>query len=116
MKAETPAKGILKTSDFGTCKFYHVHCECGSEECAHEVCVEADDMNVTVSIFVTLRTKWYEQSRWKQIWSVLTKGYIDSQSTLVLSEQVALNYAETLKTAIKDVKELRDERDKTKSD
>ena len=48
-------------------------------------------------------------NRWKQIWQILTKGYLDLESTLVMNEQTALNYAETLKSAAKDVKELRNE-------
>ena len=110
MKTEKPAKGILKTDEYGTSKSYYVHCTCGSPECAHHLTVEADDMEVTVTIYLTLRTKWYNMTRWKQIWSILTKGYIDSESTLVMNEQTALNYAATLKSAAKDVKELRDER------
>lgn len=107
MRAENPAEGILRTYDLGTCKGYHVQCECGSSECAHHVWVEASDMDVTISFGLTLRTKWYSMNRWKQIWTILTKGYLDVESTLVLNEQSALNYAETLKLAMKDVKQLR---------
>ena len=110
MKAQKPAKGILKTNEFGTSKCYYVHCECGSPECAHHVWVEASSMDVTVSLGLTLRSKWYNMNRWKQIWQILTKGYIDTETTLVLNEQSALNYTETLRLAIKDVKQLRDDR------
>ena len=109
MKAEKPAEGILKTNEFGTSKSYYVHCECGSAECAHHVCIEASDIDVTISFSLTLRSKWYSMNRWKQIWQILTKGYIDLESTLVLGEQAALNYAETLKLAARDVKKLRDD-------
>ena len=116
MRAEKPAKGILKTGEFGSYKSYHVECECGSPECAHKLAVEADDMEVTVTIYLTLRTRWYNMSRWKQIWTILTKGYLDTESTLVLNEQAALNYAATLKSAAKDVKELRNDRLQKKTD
>lgn len=109
MKPETPASGILKTAEFGKYRSYHIHCDCGSPECAHEVSVEADDINVTVQFYFTLRSKWYNMSRWKQIWTILTKGYIDLESALVMDEQTALNYAEALKTASADVKEVRSE-------
>ena len=79
MKSEKPAKGILKTGEFGSYKSYHVECECGSPECAHKLAVEADDMEVTVTIYLTLRTKWHNMSRWKQIWCILTKGYLDTE-------------------------------------
>jgi hypothetical protein len=116
MRAEKPAEGIMKTGEFGSYKSYHVECECGSPECAHKLSVEADDMEVTVAIYSTLRTKWNNMARWKQIWSILTKGYVDAESTLVLNEQAAFNYAAALKSAVKDVKELRDERLKKKTD
>ena len=110
MKAQKPAEGILKTGEFGDYRSYHIHCECESPECAHEIAIEADDMLVTVQFYFTLRSKWYNISRWKQIWKILTKGYIDIESTLVMNEQTALNYAETLKSAVKDVKVLRNDR------
>jgi hypothetical protein len=109
VKAQKPAEGILKTTEFGTYKSYYVHCECGSPECAHHVSIEASDFDVTVSFILTLRSKWSSMNRWKQIWQILTKGYLDVESTLVLDEQSALNYAETLKLAMKDVKQLRDD-------
>ena len=107
MKAQKPAEGILKTNEFGNYKSYYVHCECGSAECAHHVWVEASALDVTVSFGLTLRSKWNSMDRWKQIWQILTKGYLDVESTLVLNEQAALNYAETLKVAARDVKKLR---------
>lgn len=110
MKPQTPAQGILKTNDFGSAVFYHIHCDCGNDECAHELEVEADDMHVQVHIYHTLHTKWWEKSRWKQFWQLLTKGYIDFQSIIVLDEQTALNYSDTLKSAMKDVKTFREQR------
>lgn len=110
MKPETPAQGILKTSDFGLAKFYHIHCDCGSDECAHEIEVEADDVCVQVHIYHTQHTKWWEKNRWQQIWQILTKGYADMQTAIVLDEQTALNYSATLKAAIQDVKKFRENR------
>ena len=110
MKAEKPAEGILKTSEFGTYKSYYVNCECGSPECAHHVYIEASDFEITVSFGLTLRSKWYSITRWRQIWEILTKGHIEIESILVLNEQSALNYTETLRTATKTVKQLRDEK------
>lgn len=110
MKPETPATGILKTSDFGLAKFYHIHCDCGSDECAHEIEIEADDTCVQVHIYHTLHTKWWEKSRWKQLWQLITTGYIDAQSTIVMDEQTALNYSAILKSAMEDVKQFRESR------
>jgi len=44
---------------------------------------------------------------WKQM---LTKGYIDTESTVHLTKQQALNYAETLKSAIDDLEAFRNAR------
>ena len=115
IKAQKPAEGILKTNEWGDSKWYHVRCDCGSDDCSHEINVEVDDIHVQVHIYSNHHTKWWEKKRWAQIWQILTQGYADMQTTIVLNEQVALNYAETLKSAMKDVKDFRDERIKKKS-
>ena len=38
---------------------------------------------------------------------LLDKGYVDFEGSIHLKEQTALNYAETLKLAIKDVKDFK---------
>jgi hypothetical protein len=110
MKAQMPAEGILKTGDFGDSKFYHIRCECGCEDCAHEVEIEADDMGISVNAYVTVHTKWWEKRYWKQLWQMVTRGYAEMQSTIVMNQQTALNYSETLKSAIKDVDTFRKNR------
>ena len=110
MNAQLPAEGILKHNDWGDSKVYRVTCECGSSECDHNVWVEADDTGVNVTIYTTSRTNFWSQTRWYHIWTLLTKGYIDTQSTVCLKRQGALNYAETLKSAIIDVEDFRTER------
>jgi hypothetical protein len=115
MRYQKPAEGVVKTNEWGNSKCYHVVCECGSIECTHDIFIEADDINVEVDITMILRSNFWQLNRWKQILQILTKGYIEIHSNLVLNEQAALNYAETLKLAIKDVKEFRDERIKKKT-
>lgn len=107
MVPERPATGILKQGDFGLAKFYHVQCDCTDPDCAHTLEVEADEIEVSVHIYNTVHTKWWEKNRWKQIWQLLTKGYAEMQTTIVLNEQTALNYADTLVSAMDDVKEFR---------
>lgn len=104
MKAQVPAEGIVQTGNFGDAKFYHVICDCGSDECTHVVHVEADDFGIQVHVYVKNHTRWWEKNRWKQIWHILTRGYAEMETTIVMKEQTALNYAETLKKAIVDVK------------
>lgn len=108
MKAQTPAEGILKRHDWGNSKAYQVICGCGDTEHDHNVWVEADETGVNVTTYVNVKSPLWSMNRWQQIWTLLTKGYTTHESTLYMSEQQALNYAETLKTAIKDVKTFKE--------
>lgn len=107
MTPEIPAEGILKTHDWGNSKVYRIACSCGSNEHDHNMWVEADDHDVTVTIYTTTKTNFWSKTRWYHIWTLLTKGYIDTESTVCMARQQSLNYAETLKSAIIDVEEFR---------
>jgi hypothetical protein len=135
MKAETPAEGIMKTSDFGDSKFYKVVCGCGQDDHSIDFEVEAAETGVNVNTFVTVKTDYWSESikkrydidnpylqeldwalkdiwnglitRLKLTWTVWTKGYVKTESIISMTEQQALNYAETLKSAVKDVKDFR---------
>jgi len=134
MKAQTPAEGILKTNDWGNSKWYQVVCGCGQPDHALTVEVEADDTGVNVNTYATVKTDywtdavkkrydidspWLQEWDWfwkdlvngivtrlKLTWTVWTKGYVQAETTITMSEQQALNYAETIKSAIKDVKDF----------
>lgn len=131
MKAEAPAEGILKRGDFGDSKFYQVVCGCGQEYHDHNLEVEAAETGVNVNLYITVKTDYWSDlvekrydidspylqevdwffkdlinglwTRLKVTWEVWTTGAVTSQSTIAMSEQQALNYAETLKKAINDV-------------
>jgi hypothetical protein len=107
---QTPAEGIMKTNDWGDSRVYRIACNCGDENHNHNMWVEADDGDITVTIYTTGKTNYWSKTRWYHIWTLLTKGYIDTESTVCLTKQQALNYAETLKNAIKDVETFRTER------
>jgi hypothetical protein len=107
MKLQTPAEGILKKNDWGDAKTYHVVCDCGSEDHTHDLWIEAEDVGITVTIYATVKSPWWSMNRFKQIWTLLVKGYLEHQTVLTMNEQSALNYAETLKSAIKDVKDFK---------
>jgi hypothetical protein len=109
MKIQIPAEGILKTHDWGNTKTYRVTCECTNPDCDHNVWVEADDQ-VVVNIYVTSRTNFWSKTRWQHLWTLLTKGYVDTETTICLTEQSAFNYAHTLLSAIDDVKKFQNER------
>ncbi len=135
MKAQQPAEGILKTSDFGDSKFYKVVCGCGQDDHSIDFEVEAAETGITVNTYVTVKTDYWSESikkrydidnpylqeldwtlkdiwnglitRLKITWTVWTKGYVKTETTIAMTEQQALNYAETLKSAIQDVKNFK---------
>lgn len=106
MKAQAPAEGILKTNEWGDSKVYRVVCGCGQPDHEHNVWVEAEDVGVNVNIYVNVKSPLWSMNRWKQIWTLITRGYLQHETTIAMSEQQALNYAETIKSAIKDVKDF----------
>ena len=142
LKPQTPAVGIMQTHDWGESKMYTVECECGTEYDSIEFIVEADDLHITVSTYTTqttsmwndpfdthcafkIKNDWLSSLAYNAISFVnglhrrvkLTaelwfKGYIKYHQTTILSEQAALNYAETLKSSIKDVKTFKQQRKK----
>ncbi len=134
-KAQPPAEGILKTHDFGDSMWYHVVCGCGQPDHSLTVEVEADECGVNVNTYATVKTDYWTESvkkrydidnpylqeldwtlkdiwnglvtRLKLTWAVWFKGYIKAETTVTMTEQQALNYAETLKSAIQDVKNFK---------
>ena len=132
MKNETPALGIMRTSDFGDSKFYKVVCGCGQPDHDINFEVEASDTGINVNTYVVSKTDYWSESvkkrydientwlqewdwfwkdlvngfitRLKLTWTVWTQGYVKTESTIAMNEQQTLNYAETLKSAIQDVK------------
>ena len=107
MKYQIPAEGILKHNDWGDSKVYRVACECGDESHNHNVWIEAEDTGVVVTVYTTNQTNFWSKTRWYHIWTLLTKGYIDTESAVHLTKQQALNYASVLQLAIGDVEEFR---------
>jgi len=135
MKLEQPAEGILKRSDFGDTKFYQIVCGCGQEYHDHNVEVESSETGINVNIYATAKTDYWSElvekrydidspylqeidwfvkdlinglwTRLKVTWQLWTTGAVTVETTISMTEQQALNYAETLKSAIKDVKLFR---------
>ena len=107
IQAQQPAEGVLKRSDWGDAITYQVVCECQDANHDHAVWVEADEGNVTVTTYTTQKSKWWELNRWQTIWILLTKGYVEYEANIIMTEQQAVNYAETLKKAVEDVKSFK---------
>lgn len=117
MEPQVPAEGILKRNDWGDSKWYRVECECSSPNHAHEFDVEADEDGVTVSLYIDSYTP-YKDSFWQDIkyriraaLRLLFTGKIEMGSDIIMKEQVAVNYAHTLLSAVDDVKSFKNERD-----
>jgi hypothetical protein len=110
MEAQKPAKGILVINDWGHSIMFKAVCECGQPDHAQGLDVDADETGVSVTIFTTSKTKWWSANRWKQMWTLMTKGYIEEETVLSMDKQVALNYATTLTDAIAAVEEFQKER------
>jgi len=107
MNPQVPAKGVLQVNDWGTSKMYKAVCECGDDDCTHTIDVEAENTGVTVTIYTRTRTNFWSKTRWQHLWNLLTKGHVDFETCIVLDKQVALNYADVLQLAIKDVEDFR---------
>ena len=136
-KVQTPAEGILLHKDWGDTQSYSIQCECGDPEHRHYLWVEADDCDVSVTIYTDQTTdfwtanveprydidnelaQWYNWF-WTRLWNGfmtrvrLTKDIwlhdkVTYQSTVCLSPQAAQNYSEVLKKAAGDVVKFKKE-------
>ena len=110
MTPQTPAEGILVHKDYGDAKHFTIPCECCSTDCVHNVWVEADDTGVSVTTYTQQKTKWWELNRWQIIWRLLTKGYVEYEASIIMTQQQAINYAHVLTSASKDVEVFRRQR------
>ena len=112
MNTQAPAEGILLQHDYGDVKFYKIACECGCSDADHQMWVEAEDTGVSVTIYTMQKTKLWNVSRWKLIWTLLTKGYVEYDADIMMTQQQAINYAAVLNSAVNDVIEFRKARKK----
>jgi hypothetical protein len=106
MKSQIPAEGILLINDWGHAKMYKAVCECHSDDHSHVIDIESDD-SVNITIYSSVATNFWSKTRWYHIWQLLTRGRAEFESTIVLSQQSALNYAETIKSAVDAVSTFR---------
>jgi hypothetical protein len=110
MNIEKPAEGILIHRDYGDAKYYIVTCECCDRDHSHNVWIEADETGITVTTYTQQKTNWWSKNRWQNIWTLLTRGYVEYEASLIMTDQQALNYANVLQSSIKDVEEFRKQR------
>ena len=112
MKAQKPAEGILLHRDYGDARMYTLTCECCDTNHAHQVWVEAEETGITVTTYTKQKSKFWSMNRWQKVWTLLSKGYIEYEASIIMTEQQALNYAKTLESAIIDVETFRKQRKK----
>jgi hypothetical protein len=107
MRAQKAAKGILIQNEWPDAVSYLVECECTDPDHAHSVWVEREkDMNaVTVTIYTKSTTPFWSRSRWRDMWQLLTKGYVKREVAVILNEQQAINYAAAITRTVKKLKQ-----------
>ena len=114
--SQEPAEGIMKLGSHG---MYRVACDCG---CAgHDIVidVEPDEDMVTVEIWATVKSEWWREkfyvggddseslryikrcansvyNRLSLAYYALVKGYVETETSIILREQQAVNFAEVL--------------------
>jgi len=104
---QLPAEGILINHDYGNAKTYTVVCECSSPDCSHMVWIEADASGVTVTTYTQQKTKFWSLNRFQIIWTLLTKGWVEYEASIIMTAQQSANYANVLQSAACDVAEFR---------
>lgn len=96
----------MLTSDLGDMKSYSVECSCSDTRHAHHVVVEVNEFGVETVIYTTTTSKFWSKSRWQQMWQLLTRGYIESEVSLIMHQQQALNYGAALTQAVTDLAKI----------
>jgi hypothetical protein len=105
-KPQTPALGIMRTAQYDDADVYRVACSCGDHN--HDVLAwieareETDLREIEVTFFLHGRSpSWKEGwSRWRAIWDLLWHGHHESENTLLLDRQAALNLSSAIRASV----------------
>ena len=122
MDAQKPAVGILEMKSYPNARYFRVPCECG---CEAEINfdVEVDEDTITSHYYVATKTNYWRErlnityeenwllyaiksnindwyNRGAIIWTVLTKGYVESEAYVLMTKQQTVNFAATLNEAV----------------
>ena len=107
---QTPASGIAEIGyQSHNHRAYRVQCECTSVDHALDVWIEVEPDSecglVELTIIANLWTPVFNGilDRIKAAWNILFKGVHKQEHSILLNHQSALNFAETLTTAINDL-------------
>jgi hypothetical protein len=110
MKAQKPAEGIMLSKEWLGAKVHRIECDCTDPDHGVDMWIEAEadeDLHDTVSVTFYVKTTnqhWHDgYSRIRAAWDILTKGVHTQSNNLLLSKQAALNFAEVIKTTVKEL-------------
>ena len=112
MKPQKPAQGIMLNRNWGTARTYTIACECGELDHFPQMWIDigdesdADLQNVTVTFYVETASPWYSVNRWRQIWQMLTRGYVKQEHALILSKQAALNLSTVIRNSVAEMQQV----------
>ena len=113
MKPQKPAQGIMLDRNWGDARSYTIACDCGGREHYPQMWIEVGSesdvelQNVTVTFYVETTSPWYRLNRWRQIWTMLTRGYVRQESTLILSKQAALNLSTVIRNSVAEMQQVK---------
>lgn len=110
IRAQKPAQGVTLVKDWGTSRLYKAVCDCTDDNCTQTIDIEAEDSGVTVTIYTQVRSNFWSKNRWQNLWQLLTRGHTEYETSLIMNQQVALNYLKTLESAMQDVEQLKSKR------
>ena len=110
IEAETPAKGIMKTSESPWSEAFHIACDCHSQDHAVDIWIEVSPDSgppqptqlVQVEFFVNMTVPFWTRgfNRFQAAWDALWHGQVTHGHTLLLNKQAALNLSEALRKSI----------------
>lgn len=110
MKTQVPAQGIMLQGDYGDSKNFKIDCDCTSADHAVYMWIEVqrdpDIQDVEVSFYVTTWTREFWQNwpaRLRAVWDILVHGVHKQEHHMVLNKQSAINFAEAIKTTVKEL-------------
>ena len=113
MKPQKPAQGIMLDRNWGDARSYTIACDCGGREHYPQMWIEVGSesdvelQNVTVTFYVETTSPWYRLNRWRQIWTMLTRGYVRQESTLIRSKQAALNLSTVIRNSVAEMQQVK---------
>jgi hypothetical protein len=110
MDVQTPAEGIALSKAWNDSKMFTILCDCGSDDHSAtmwiEVVPDPDVNDVTTTFYVKTVTPWYSLNRFKQIWQLLTKGYLTQEACIILNQQSATNLAGAITQSVEELKRV----------